>query len=148
MAARKRRRPEAIASTLGSIIDRLDSQGHFGLVRLISAWPAVVGDQIARRTEVVDLKFHTAVVKVSGAMWIQELNLLKRQIMARIAERIGEDVVRDIRFVTGRLSRREKPKLHTVARAPRHAIELPEIKDAELRQAFADLIEAWGRSPR
>ncbi len=148
MAVRKRRRPEPIASTLGAIIDRLDTQGHFGIVRLISAWPGVVGDQIARRTEVVDLKFHTAVVKVSGAMWIQELNLLKRQILARIAERIGADMVRDIRFVNGRLSRREKPKLHTVARAPRRAIELPELKDSELRQAFADLIEAWGRSSR
>ena len=83
MAVRRRRAPEPIASTLGSIIDRLDSEGHFAIVRLVQAWPEIVGEAIARRTEVVELKFHTAVVRVSGAMWIQELNLLKPEILAR-----------------------------------------------------------------
>jgi hypothetical protein len=75
MAVRRRRAPEPIASTLGSIIDRLDTEGHFAIVRLVQAWPEIVGETIARRTEVVELKFHTAVVRVSGAMWIHELNL-------------------------------------------------------------------------
>ncbi|MGA8059037.1 MAG: DUF721 domain-containing protein, partial [Candidatus Binataceae bacterium] len=106
MAVRRRRAPEPIASTLGSIIDRLDSEGHFAIVRLVQAWPEIVGETIARRTEVVELKFHTAVVKVSGAMWIQELNLLKPEILARLSARVGDEAVRDLRFVQGRLSRR------------------------------------------
>ena len=89
-------------------------------------------------------------VKVSGAMWIQELNLMKSQILARVTERIGDDAVRELRFVQGRLSRREqlKPKLRTVPRAARKSIELPELKDPELRKAFERLIEAWGRASR
>ena len=106
MAVRRRKAPEPIASTLGSIIDRLDSEGHFAIVRLIQAWPEIVGEAIARRTEVLELKFHTAVVRVSGTMWIQELNLLKPEILSRLAARVGEDAVRDLRFVQGRLSRR------------------------------------------
>ena len=118
-------------------------------MRLVQAWPEIVGETIARRTEVVELKFHTAVVRVSGAMWIQELNLLKPEILARLAPRVGDDAVRDLRFVQGRLSRRPaRPRLRTVARAPRHAVELPELKDPELRRAFESLIEAWGRAPR
>jgi hypothetical protein len=149
MAVRRRRAPEPIASTLGSIIDRLDSEGHFAIVRLVQAWPEIVGEAIARRTEVLELKFHTAVVRVSGAMWIQELNLLKPEILARLAARVGDDAVRDLRFVQGRLSRRaSRPRLRTVARAPRRSIELPELKDPELRRAFESLIEAWGRAPR
>ncbi len=148
MALRRRKAPEPIASTLGGIIDRLDSEGHFAIVRLLQAWPEVVGETLARRTEVVDLKFHTAVVKVSGGMWIQELNLLKPEILSRLTVRVGEDAVRDLRFVQGRLGRRPPPRLRTVARAPRHAIELPELKDPELRRAFENLIEAWGRSHR
>jgi hypothetical protein len=149
MAVRRRRAPEPIASTLGSIIDRLDSEGHFAIVRLVQAWPEIVGETIARRTEVVELKFHTAVVRVSGAMWIQELNLLKPEILARLAARVGEDAVRDLRFVQGRLSRRPaRARLRTVARAPRRSIELPELKYPELRRAFESLIEAWGRAPR
>lgn len=149
MVVRRRRAPEPIASTLGSIIDRLDPGGQFAIVRLVQVWPEVVGKTTARRTEVAGLKFHTATVKVSGAMWIQELNLLKREILARLIARLGDDSVRDLRFVQGRLSRRHHhPRLRTVPRAPRHAIELPELKDPELRNAFEDLIEAWGRAPR
>ena len=149
MAVRRRKAPEPIASTLGSIIDRLDSEGHFAIVRLIQAWPEIVGEAIARRTEVLELKFHTAVVRVSGTMWIQELNLLKPEILSRLAARVGEDAVRDLRFVQGRLSRRTtRPRLRTVARAQRRAVELPELKDPELRRAFESLIEAWGRAPR
>jgi hypothetical protein len=142
------RPPERIASALQPILDRLDGEGHFGIVRLMKTWPEVVGENIARRTEVQSLKFHTAVVKVSGAMWIQELNLMKPQILGRLRDALGDDSVRDLRFVLGRISRRERPRLRVVPRAPRHAIELPELKDPELRRAFASLIEAWGRASR
>ncbi len=114
------RPPERIANALQPILDRLDGEGHFGIVRLIRTWPEVVGETIARRTEVQSLKFHTAVVKVSGAMWIQELNLMKLQILSRLRDALHDDSVRDIRFVKGTLSRRERPKLRAVPRATRH----------------------------
>jgi predicted nucleic acid-binding Zn ribbon protein len=133
---------------LQPILDRLDKEGHFGIVRLMRTWPEVVGDTIANRTQVQSLKFHTAVVKVSGAMWIQELNLMKMQILSRIREALHDDTVRDIRFVKGTLSRRERPRLRSVPRATRHSIKLPELKDPELRRAFESLIEAWGRASR
>ncbi|HKN01275.1 MAG TPA: DUF721 domain-containing protein [Candidatus Binataceae bacterium] len=130
------------------LLDRLDTEGQFGIVRLTRMWPEIVGETIARRTQVSSLKFHTAVIKVSGAMWIQELNLMKAQILARVREQIGADSVRDLRFVQGRLSRRDHTKLRVVPRALRHAIELPEMKDPELKRAFERLIEAWGRASR
>lgn len=149
MGTRSRYRPpERIASALQPILDRLDGEGHFGIVRLMKTWPEGVGETIARRTEVQSLKFHTAVVKVSGAMWIQELNLMKMQILSRLREALHDDSVRDIRFVKGVMSRRERPKLRAVPRATRHFVELPELKDPELRRAFEDLIEAWGRASR
>ena len=144
----KYRPPERIASALQPILDRFDGERHFGIVRLMKAWPEVVGETIARRTEVQSLKFHTAVVKVSGAMWIQELNLMKMQILSRLRDALHDDSVRDIRFVKGTLSRRERPKLRAVPRATRHHVELPELKDPELRRAFESLIEAWGRASR
>jgi predicted nucleic acid-binding Zn ribbon protein len=140
--------PAKIAEALQPLLDRIDTEGQFGIVRLARMWPDIVGETIARRTQVSSIKFHTAVVKVSGAMWIQELNLMKAQILARVREKIGADIVRDLRFVQGRLSRREHPKLRAVPRATRHAIELPEMSNPELKRAFQRLIEAWGRAPR
>ena len=148
MPNRRHKAPEQIGAAMQPLLDRIDREGHFAIVRLAKAWPEIVGETIARRTEIVSLKFHTAVAKVSGAMWIQELNLMKSQILARVTERLGDDAVREIRFVQGRLSRRERPKLRTVPRATRKSIELPELKDPELRKAFERLIEAWGRASR
>jgi hypothetical protein len=130
------------------LLDRLDSGGQFGIVRLAREWPDLVGETIARRTQVVSLKFHTAVIKVSGAMWLQELNLMKPQILARVRQRVGADIVRELRFVQGRLSRAHPPRLRTVPRATRRAIPVPELKNPELRRAFESLIEAWGRANR
>jgi len=148
MVRGRRKSPQQIGGALQEILSRLDTVGHFEIVRLMRFWPGVVGELIARRTEVNGLKFHTAVVKVSGAMWIQELNLMKPQILARLREAMGNDAVRDLRFVSGRLSRRQRPKLRSVPRETRRSIELPELKDPELRRAFESLIEAWGRSSR
>ncbi len=140
--------PERLSVALQPILDRLDTEGQFGIIRLMKAWPEVVGETIARRTEVQSLKFHTAVVKVSGAMWIQELNLMKAQILERLRQALGDDAVRDIRFVRGTLRRRERPRLRAIPRETRRFVELPELKDPELRRAFESLIEAWGRASR
>lgn len=150
MVGTKRRTqlPERISVALEPLLGRLDREGRFAIVRLVKAWPEAVGETIARRTEVQSLKFHTAVIKVSGAMWIQELNLMKAQILARLKEMMGSDQVRDVRFVKGTLSRRSALRLHAVARAPRRFVQLPELKDPELRRVFENLIEAWGRASR
>jgi predicted nucleic acid-binding Zn ribbon protein len=148
MVGAKRTFPQQVGGALHGILTQLDSGGRFELVRLIRIWPEMVGEAIARRTEVASVKFHTAVIKVAGAMWIQELNLMKPQILGRLRAALGDDSVRDLRFVLGRISHRERPRLRVVPRAPRHAIELPELKDPELRRAFASLIEAWGRASR
>ena len=148
MSMSRYKRPEQIGAAMQPLLERLDREGHFAIVRIVKAWPEIVGDDIARRTEIVSLKFHTLLVKVSGAMWIQELNLMKTQILARVTERLGDDAVRELRFIRGTLSRRERPRLKTVPRATRKSIELPELKDPELRAAFERLIEAWGRAPR
>jgi predicted nucleic acid-binding Zn ribbon protein len=148
MATSQRTFFSQIGGTIQELLSRFDSEGHFAIVRLMRLWPQIVGETIAARTEVSSLKFHTAVVKVSGAMWIQELNLAKPQILARVRETMHDDTVREIRFVQGRMSRRARPHLKSVSRGPRRSIELPELKDPELRRAFESLIEAWGRAPR
>jgi predicted nucleic acid-binding Zn ribbon protein len=122
MPNRRHKAPEQIGAAMQPLLDRIDREGHFAIVRLAKAWPEIVGETIARRTEIVSLKFHTAVVKVSGAMWIQELNLMKSQILARVTERIGDDAVREIRFVQGRMSRRERPKIDRVAGVERSRV--------------------------
>src|SRR2546427_199886 len=128
----RKKRPEHIGSSLNAIVSKLAPEGHLQIVRLMQAWPDVVGDAIARRTEITSLKFHTAVIKVSRAMWIQELSLMKPQILQRLVAKLGDDSVCDIRFVMGALSRRSSPRRKPSLRATRRTIDLPELKDPEL----------------
>ena len=150
MTLRRRwaKRPELIGGALQSVLSRLAPQEQLQIVSVAKVWPEVVGEGIARRTEVIGVKFHTAVVKVSGAMWIQELSLMKRDILARLTARLGDDSVRDVRFVVGSLGRRGGPRPRAAVRQTRRALMLPELKDPELQRLFDSLIEAWGRSPR
>src|SRR6516225_11321080 len=122
MPAKISKPPVKISEALQPLLDRFDTGGQFGIVRLTRLWPEIVGETIARRTQVSSLKFHTAVVRVSGAMWIQELNLMKPQILERLRGALGDDVVRDVRFVQGRLSRRPRSKLKSIARNARSSI--------------------------
>src|ERR1700756_4746573 len=110
MAQKARKQPELLGRTLSGVLDALDTRGQFALFRLVRVWPEVAGETIARHTEVASLKFHTPVIKVSTPMWIQELNLMRRQILAKLIEAMGDDSVRDLRFVKGKLSRPSRPR--------------------------------------
>lgn len=148
MEIRKRTSPQLLAGTILNLLAGLDGGEHFGIVRLCRVWPEAVGDAIARRTEVAGLKFRVATIKVTGAMWIQELTLMKPQILERLRAVLGDEVIGDIRFVQGRMSRRDRPRLRALPRAPRRAIELPPVADIELRSALERLVESWGRAAR
>ncbi len=56
MALKSRKQPELLGKTLAGVLDALDTQGQFALFRLVRVWPQVVGDAIARHTEVASLK--------------------------------------------------------------------------------------------
>lgn len=148
MTSVQRKLPQPIGAAILNLLAQFDGDGRFEILRLMRVWPQIVGEGIARRTEVSGLRFHTAVVKVSGAMWLQELNLMKPQILQRLHDTLGTDTIRDLRFVQGRLSRHERSRLKPIPRNARRAIELPELRDRELKQAFESLIEAWGRASR
>jgi predicted nucleic acid-binding Zn ribbon protein len=147
MATEPARRPEQLGKTLEALLRQLDPGSFFALVRLTRIWPEVAGEAIASRTEVKSLKFHTAIIKVSSAMWIQELTAIKHAILTRLREKLGDDSVRELRFVPGRLSRRPSRR-RAQPRELRRAIVGLELKDPALRAIFERLIEAWGRAPR
>jgi len=141
-------RPERISESLEALLRRLDPGGTWILFRLVKAWPEIVGEAIARRTEVVALKGQTAVIKVSSALWIQELGALKGSILQKLKEKLPDVAVSDLHFVYGRLKRKPSRLQRMPPRELRVAITGIELKDPQLQQAFDRLIERWGRAPR
>lgn len=65
----------------------------------IDLWPEIVGKNISRNTEAVDIRHGVLMVKASNSTWRQELMFKKEDILKKLNEKIGNKLIRDIRFI-------------------------------------------------
>ena len=86
-----------LSSTLARCLDRV--AGTPGAAAIWRAWDDAVGMQIARRAQPVRLRGRTLVVAVSSAPWMQELQLLKRTILAELNARLAAPIIGDLHLV-------------------------------------------------
>ncbi len=133
---------------LDTCLDRL--LGAPGASAIWRVWDDAVGAAIARRAEPVRLRGRTLIVAVSSAPWIQELTLLKRNVIAALNERLPRPLVDDVFLVLteGRSAPLPPPRRPRAAcpPPPRHA-DLDALP-AALRTSFSDVLEAWRRRAR
>ncbi len=62
----------------------------------VKEWPRIVGPRIASRTRAV--RFHQGAleVHVEGSAWMQELSVLKPQLIRKMNRELGESAVSDL----------------------------------------------------
>lgn len=63
-------------------------------------WEEVVGKAVAAKTEVIRVDRGVLYVRTEGAVWAQELALHEGQILRRLRDKLGDNVVQAIRFST------------------------------------------------
>jgi predicted nucleic acid-binding Zn ribbon protein len=61
-------------------------------------WEAVVGDALAAKTRPLRFRQGTLTVAVKSPAWMQQLTMMKPQLLARLAAALGREAVRDLRF--------------------------------------------------
>lgn len=66
---------------------------------LADDWNEVAGDMVARHTKDLALSRGRLVITVDSAPLRQELSYLKEDLIARINERLGREVVREVRLL-------------------------------------------------
>ncbi len=95
------------AASAGDLVQQLLQQhGLEGKLREYRAWQVwddVVGPQIALRARPVRVREGVLEVRVDQPVWMQQLQLLKPKILARLNERLGEAVLKDIFLRRGRV---------------------------------------------
>ncbi len=62
-------------------------------------WIDIVGNDVARRAIPVNLYRGILTVAVANSSWIQQLTYIKHEILERLSEEVGPEVVREIRLV-------------------------------------------------
>ena len=102
-------------------------------------WPAAVGRAIAAHTSRLKLVRTTLVVEVEDVIWQKQLFPLTAQIVSRMRQAMGSDLVKDIEFRVA-IPRREAMKEESSARIPYAnpdpADEADRIQDPVLKKVY------------
>lgn len=74
----------------------------FSRYRVWQFWEAAVGAQIAARAKPVRLRGSILEIRVDHPVWMQQLQLLKPRILAKLNEQLGEHLIDDLFLRHGR----------------------------------------------
>src|SRR5205823_379052 len=78
--------------------------GHGAMPRIVSVWPAVVGEEVARNAWPARVaRDGTLHVHTSSSVWAFELGQLAPRILERLREELGDAAPKSLRFVQGHL---------------------------------------------
>jgi len=118
---------------------------------LRAAWPRVVGPELARRTEVIALEGDSLRIRVPDAGWRKGLLRMRREILTRLRDLVGDLAPRRLGFTEG-FPAGTAPSLPPVLPSapaapapppsPALSAEAERISDPDLRARF---LEAAGR---
>ena len=67
--------------------------------KALNIWNEIVGDTVAKNTQPDRVEHGVIIVKVSSPTWRQELYFQKKEIIQKLNNTIGKNVIRDIRFI-------------------------------------------------
>lgn len=77
-------------------------------IQVLLDWNSIVGAEISKKTKPAGVKRGVLNVLVESSAWMNELQLMKPEIMAKIENRFGRNRIRDIKFSLGRIVKSNK----------------------------------------
>jgi predicted nucleic acid-binding Zn ribbon protein len=109
-----------------------------GMTEIVRAWPAAVGEQIARNAWPARLaRDGTLHVSTSSSTWAFELAQLAERLRERLRDAVGEGAPAALRFAPGKLPERSSEEVENRPRRGREATS----EERELAAAMAAGIE-------
>lgn len=140
------KRPLPLTALLEGVFAGKPVEKRLREARVWQVWSEAVGPQIAAKSQPAAFRDGTLTVRVTGSAWMQQLSLMKQEIIDQLNEAIGTTLVTDIFFKQGRLdelpaeSPASPPKRQlTAAERQRLAEAAAPVADPELRAAFMAL---------
>ncbi len=86
---------------------------------VLGQWPTVVGSQIAEHATPIGLADGVLSVAAESTAWATQLRMMQAQLLAKIAEAVGDGVVRSLRITGPSAPAWRKGPLHIAGRGPR-----------------------------
>lgn len=95
------RNQQSTASLIPKLLARLGLAGRLRDEDIAATWKTIAGEFAARFSHPQKLRHRTLVVVVSQPAVLWTLDRSKSSLLARLQEKFGKDVVRDLRFQAG-----------------------------------------------
>ncbi len=97
------RRGEApLHQLLEGVLANLDLRGRFREHLAVLAWPEVAGRVVAAHAQAEAVRDGVLMVATDTPAWAQELEMRRKQLLDQISAQVGEGVIREIHFRSGR----------------------------------------------
>jgi predicted nucleic acid-binding Zn ribbon protein len=138
---------------LSSTIERILSDRGWGAklkeYRVFSLWQKAVGPGIARHAQPASIRGKRLTVMVDSSAWMQQLSLMKPEVLSRVNDRLGPDGIESITLKLGELERADerpeeyKPAAGNLEAGERRRIAeyLAGVKDPDAREALKKVME-------
>ena len=93
-------KPKMVGSVINDLCRNWGIEKRLQEYAALSCWPSVVGERIARETQLLGIKGGKLFLYVEKAVWRNELNFMKQDIIYRLNHAVGASLIRDIIFST------------------------------------------------
>ena len=94
-----------IGSVLGEVLKNCRRETDVELMQVWQVWDEMVGNVIAQNARPAAFKGRLLLVHVSSSTWIHQLQFLKKEIIAKLNQALGQTLIEDLRFKIGSLGK-------------------------------------------
>ena len=97
-------RPVRVDSVLAALLEKHGVKEQVERMSVLDLWPELVGEHVAEVTKAKGVSEATLFVEVRTSAWLMELNIMKREFLVRVNERLGDVPLERIVFVLAETS--------------------------------------------
>ena len=101
--SKKNRELVHIGDILNGVLKTCRSDCDEELSKVWSLWESAVGDVIAKNTKPEAFKGKLLLVLVNSHPWMHQLQFLKKDIINKVNQSLGKELVQDIKFKIGQV---------------------------------------------
>jgi len=144
---------EKLSGTLQKIINARGLAARLGIYRILGQWEGMVGNVISRHAQPLSIRGKSLSVQVDSPVWMQQLSLLKPELIEKANGVLGAGSIKEIMLVLGDVRSAGKQKERAEPLPPLNDEEqklvegvISEVADPEIKDALRKLMEKDLRS--
>lgn len=134
------------AKALPAVLSSLNLGERLREGRLMTLWPDVVGAAVAAQTRPIKCRDGVLLVAVSSSAWLQQLTLMRGEIVRQYDRKVGKGAIREVTFTAHGWS--EWPKGAAPPPEPpakeRSRLELPPTLPPRQQEKLDEALKAIG----